>query len=135
MMDYTPQIVQVVPHEDYTATVYFCDGNKPEWKAFCGDLVIIARECRMIARAVFLCFFTLKRQAKHDMVTSERRRIVVTINGRIVLLRQRLGLSQRAFAERICRSTAYINRIENGKAELTEAVIQSISAAFGVPIS
>ena len=69
------------------------------------------------------------------MVTSERRRIVVTINGRIVLLRQRLGLSQRAFAERICRSTAYINRIENGKAELTEGVIQSISAAFGVPIS
>lgn len=27
MMDETPQIVQVVPHEDYTATVYFCDGK------------------------------------------------------------------------------------------------------------
>lgn len=27
MMDYTPEIVQVVPHEDYTVTVYFCDGK------------------------------------------------------------------------------------------------------------
>ena len=27
MMDYTPDIVQVVPHEDYTVTVYFCDGK------------------------------------------------------------------------------------------------------------
>ena len=56
----------------------------------------------------------------------------MTIHGRIALLRQRLGLSQRAFAERINRSTAYMNRIENGKAAPTEAVIQSISAAFGV---
>jgi hypothetical protein len=64
MMDYTPQIVQVVPHEDYTATVYFCDGNKPEWKAFRGDLVIIVRECRMIDRAVLLCFFHLEKTSK-----------------------------------------------------------------------
>ena len=27
MMDYTPEIVQVVPYEDYTVTVYFCDGK------------------------------------------------------------------------------------------------------------
>ena len=27
MMDYTPDIVQVVPHKDYTVTVYFCDGK------------------------------------------------------------------------------------------------------------
>ena len=59
----------------------------------------------------------------------------VTINGRIVVLRQRLGLSQRAFAERIHRSTAYVNRIENGKDVPTEAILQSISAAFGVPAS
>ena len=25
MMDYTPQIVQVIPHEDYTVSVYFSD--------------------------------------------------------------------------------------------------------------
>ena len=27
MMDVTPQIVQVVPHDDYTVSVYFCDGR------------------------------------------------------------------------------------------------------------
>ena len=27
MMDYTPEIVQVNPHENYTVTVYFCDGK------------------------------------------------------------------------------------------------------------
>ena len=27
MMDNTPDIVQVVPHEDYTVTVFFCDGK------------------------------------------------------------------------------------------------------------
>lgn len=27
MMDYTPDIVQVVPHDDYTVTVYFGDGK------------------------------------------------------------------------------------------------------------
>lgn len=59
----------------------------------------------------------------------------VTINGRIACLRRRLGLSQRAFAERIHRSTAYVNRIENGKDVPTEAILQSISAAFGVPVS
>ncbi len=27
MMEITPQIVQVVPHDDYTVSVYFCDGK------------------------------------------------------------------------------------------------------------
>lgn len=27
MMDYTPTIVQVVPHDDHTVSVYFCDGK------------------------------------------------------------------------------------------------------------
>ena len=27
MMDITPDIVQVVPHEDYTVSVFFCDGK------------------------------------------------------------------------------------------------------------
>lgn len=58
--------------------------------------------------------------------------ICVTIPARIVLLRQRLGLSQRAFGERIGRTAAYVNRIENGKTVVTPAVIQSISTIFGV---
>ena len=33
MMDYTPEIVQVVPHEDYTVTVYFCDGKSVTYDA------------------------------------------------------------------------------------------------------
>ena len=31
MMDYTPEIVQVIPHENYTVTVYFCDGKIVEY--------------------------------------------------------------------------------------------------------
>ena len=27
MMDITPEIIQVVPHEDYTVSVFFCDGK------------------------------------------------------------------------------------------------------------
>ena len=27
MMDFTPDIVQVVPYDDYTVSVYFCDGK------------------------------------------------------------------------------------------------------------
>ena len=55
--------------------------------------------------------------------------------GRIVLLRQRLGMSQRAFAERIGRSGAYLNRVENGKVEPTTELLERISATFGVDIS
>ena len=58
----------------------------------------------------------------------------MTISGRIVLLRQRLGLSQRAFGERIDRTAAYVNRIENGKTAVTPAILQSISDTFGVSI-
>lgn len=61
-----------------------------------------------------------------------RRGIWVTVSGRIALLRQRLGLSQRAFGERIGRTAAYVNRIENGKNVVTAAVISSISETFGV---
>lgn len=58
----------------------------------------------------------------------------MTISGRIVLLRQRLGLSQRAFGERIDRTAAYVNRIENGKTAVTPAILQSISDTFCVSI-
>ena len=56
----------------------------------------------------------------------------MTINGRIVLLRQRLGLSQRVFGERISRSVGYISKVEAGKIEPSEDVIDSICTAFGV---
>ena len=32
-MDYTPEIVQVLPHEDYKVTVYFCDGKIVKYDA------------------------------------------------------------------------------------------------------
>ena len=55
--------------------------------------------------------------------------------GRIVLLRQRLNLSQKAFAERIGRSVGYVNRVENGKNVASPAFLQSVSVAFGVDVS
>ena len=58
----------------------------------------------------------------------------MTISGRIVLLRQRLGLSQKAFAERIGRSANHLNRVENGKVEPTTELLERISATFGVSI-
>ena len=54
------------------------------------------------------------------------------ISGRIVLLRQRLNLSQKAFGERIGRSAGYVNRVENGKNTPTEAFLSAVSDAFGV---
>ncbi len=56
------------------------------------------------------------------------------ISGRIVLLRQRLGMSQRVFGERIGRSAGYVNRIENGKNAPTEAFLSAVADAFGVSI-
>lgn len=56
----------------------------------------------------------------------------MTINGRIVLLRQRLGLSQRVFGERISRSVAYVSKVESGRINPPEEVVDSICAAFGV---
>ena len=55
--------------------------------------------------------------------------------GRIELLRRRLNLSQKAFAERIGRSAGYVNRIENGKDTPTPAFLQSVSDTFGVDYS
>lgn len=57
------------------------------------------------------------------------------INGRIGLLRQRLGMSQRVFGEHIGRSAGYVNRIENGKNEPTQEVLTSISTTFGVDMN
>lgn len=56
----------------------------------------------------------------------------MTINGRIVILRQRLGLSQRVFGERISRSVAYVSKVEAGRIEPSEEVIHSICTTFGV---
>lgn len=56
------------------------------------------------------------------------------INGRIVLLRHRLGMSQRVFGERIGRSAGYVNRIENGKNTPTMDFLSTISETFGVSI-
>ena len=47
--------------------------------------------------------------------------------GRIALLRNRIGLTQKVFAEQIGRSPGYLNRIENGKSELTSVLIERIS--------
>ena len=52
--------------------------------------------------------------------------------GRIVLLRQRLGMSQRVFGERIGRSAGYVNRIENGKQTVTPAFLSAVAETFGV---
>lgn len=54
--------------------------------------------------------------------------------GRIVLLRQRLGLSQKAFGERIGRSGAYLNRVENGKVNPSPELLERIRDTFGVSI-
>ena len=59
----------------------------------------------------------------------------VNINGRIVLLRQRLNLSQKSFAERIGRSATHLNRVENGKVHPSSELLEKISATFGVSIS
>ena len=59
----------------------------------------------------------------------------MTAAGRIVFLRGRLGLSQKAFAELIGKSAVYLNKVENGKVEPTEKLLSSISSAFDVAIS
>ena len=57
----------------------------------------------------------------------------MTAAGRMVFLRNRMGLSQNAFAELMGRSVGYINRIENGRTEPTWEIVQAISETFGVP--
>ena len=59
----------------------------------------------------------------------------MTTAGRIVFLRGRLGISQKAFAELIGKSAVYMNKVENGKAEPTAQLLSSISGTFGVAIS
>ena len=56
----------------------------------------------------------------------------MTVNGRIALLRQRLGLSQRAFGERISRSVAYVSKAESGRLQPSEDVLRAISNTYGV---
>lgn len=53
--------------------------------------------------------------------------------GRIVLLRNRIGLNQKVFAELIGRSSGYLNRIENGKDVPTLPLVTRISETFGIP--
>lgn len=56
----------------------------------------------------------------------------MTTAGRIVFLRGRLGLSQKAFAELIGKSAVYMNKVENGKAEPSGKLLSAISGTFGV---
>ena len=56
----------------------------------------------------------------------------MTTAGRIVFLRGRLGLSQKAFAELIGKSAVYMNKVENGKAEPSGVLLSAISGTFGV---
>ena len=58
MMDFTPDIVQVVPHDDYTVSVYFCDGKivlydvKPNLKKGVfqklNDKTVFMEKCKII---------------------------------------------------------------------------------------
>ena len=54
----------------------------------------------------------------------------MTTAGRIVFLRGRLGLNQKAFGELIGKTGGYINKIENGHTLPTAALISSISSTF-----
>ena len=49
MMDYTPEIVQVVPHDDYTVTVFFCDGKIVQYDA----APKLEKEPEMLIRSAF----------------------------------------------------------------------------------
>ena len=56
----------------------------------------------------------------------------MTINGRIVLLRQRLGLSQKVFGERIGKSVGYVSKVEAGKIEPSPVFLSAVADTFGV---
>ncbi len=56
----------------------------------------------------------------------------MTIHGRIALLRQRIGLSQKVFGKLINRSEGFVSKLESGKITPTEDVVRSISDVFGV---
>lgn len=54
------------------------------------------------------------------------------IAARIVLLRGRLGLSQKAFAELIGRSVSFMNKVENGHSSISDQLVATISSTFSV---
>lgn len=54
------------------------------------------------------------------------------IAARIVLLRGRLGLSQKAFAELIGKSVSFMNKVENGHSSVSDQLLSTISSTFGV---
>ena len=51
---------------------------------------------------------------------------------RLRLFRSSIGLSTRAIAEEIGKSSAYYNRMENGKAEITVDVLSKLYQKFGL---
>ena len=55
--------------------------------------------------------------------------------GRIIFLRNKLGLSQKSFANLLQRSAGYINKVENGHFRVTHELMAAICATFFVPYS
>ena len=54
------------------------------------------------------------------------------LGGRIGLLRQKIGLSQRMFGRLIGRSEGYVSKVESGKIHPTPEIIRTIADVFGV---
>ena len=54
------------------------------------------------------------------------------LGGRISLLRQKIGLSQRIFGRLIGRSEGYVSKVESGKIHPTPEIIRTIADVFGV---
>lgn len=66
------------------------------------------------------------------MVKNEVRKLDPGVAARIVLLRGRLGLSQKQFSELLGKSSGHMNRVENGRTPVTTQLIDSISSTFAV---
>ena len=66
------------------------------------------------------------------MVTNEARKLDPGVAARIVLLRGRLGLSQKQFSDLLGKSSGHMNRVENGSTPVTTQLIDSISSTFAV---
>ena len=49
--------------------------------------------------------------------------------------RERLGLTQRALADRAAMNSTYVSQIENGHRNTTLEVMVEIATALGVPLS
>lgn len=56
----------------------------------------------------------------------------MTINGRIAVLRQREGLSQKCFGRLIERSESFVSKLESGRIQPTDEVVHLISNTFSV---